>query len=230
MDVAGLERSVILGRRDAAAAGSHRGVGAAMIGAGPADHLVAVRDALDLVVLLGDLEGDFVRLRTAVGEEHAGALVRRQARDLGGYPDGMGVRAGPGIGGDALHGLIDGVGDLLAAVTHGLQPHAGHHVEGLAAVDVGEPAPLTALVDPQRVGCLGEVVHLVEGQPQMVDRHLAQVFKFLGIGCRRHHSSSPIVRTSLLTEGVRRRARRLRVRVPPWRAGRRPAPPASRRT
>ena len=95
-----------------------------------------------------------------------------------------------GLEGDALHGLKDGLGDFLPAVAHCLKPHARHHVEGFAAVYVGEPATLAALVNVQRVGCLGKIVHLMERQPQMVDRHLTQFFKFLVFNRRRHHPSS----------------------------------------
>ncbi len=147
MDVARHERAE-LGRHAAAArpAAAEAGAGErrAVVGAAPAHHLPAVRLAVQVVVVLRDLERGLVRLRAAAHIVDPGLRVAGIFGKLGGERrrhrrDRVVRREG-----ERQHLLIDGVGDLTSAVADVDQPETREGVEPAFALGVLHPHALAA--------------------------------------------------------------------------------------
>ena len=141
VDVARHERAEVLRHGHPAAAEAHAGEGRPVVGARPAYDLPPSRLAVVLVVLLGHLERRLHRLRAAADEVDPRLPVRRERGDLRGQLHRRRADGAAGSVADVLHLLVDGVGDLAAAVADVLQPHAGHHVEPAPPLGILQPRP-----------------------------------------------------------------------------------------
>ena len=145
------------------ARGRHRGQRRAVIAPGAADDLVLVGLAETLPIVAGRLEGRFVRLRAAGGEEKAVDARIAQAREPLGQLDGRPIGAAGVARGVAQlsHLPRGGLGQFVAAVADDDVPQAGQAIEKLAARLVDQHG--AAAFDPDvRVLLRGRPVQRVE--------------------------------------------------------------------
>ena len=122
----------LLHRRDAG--DRERALRGAVVGDGARDDLVLGRAALQLPVVLGELERGLDRLAAAGGEEDAVEVAGRVVGEPVGELDGGGMRVRPDREERELLGLLrGGLGEALAAVAGVHDEEAGQAVDVLLA-------------------------------------------------------------------------------------------------
>jgi hypothetical protein len=165
-----VEGAVVVGQPGQAA----RGHGDAVIALQPRHDLLLVRAAQRIVHVPHHLDDGVVGLRARVGEEHLRHLDRRHHLQLLGEVDGglVGALVEGVVKRQLLHLLVGHRGQPLVAEAQRRRPQAGHALDVLLAVVVGD-VDAAAAHDGERTGFLvllevGVGVQVVRNIPRRV--------------------------------------------------------------